>query len=122
MVAINKNISQNSFALRRSVAPYVGLFIILILVALMTVPYMIRTHDLTPLGILTVGFFMYSIFPLIGLRYRIWWQDGKIVQKAANGAITTIGIDEIKRIEQETSDLQTLLSLSRPFRRITTQL
>jgi hypothetical protein len=56
-----------------------GLFIILILVGLMTVPYMIKTHDLTPLGILIVGLFMYSVFSFIGFRYRIWWRDGAIV-------------------------------------------
>ncbi len=83
------------------------------------IPYGLKTHDWRPVEAIGIVIIFFGIAIYIDTRYRICWQDGKVVQRAANGAITTIKVDEIERIEQETSDLQTLLSMSRPFRRIT---
>jgi hypothetical protein len=52
------------------------------------------------------------------MRYRIFWDNGEIVQKAVAGNLTKIETGEITDVVQETSDIQTLLTFSRPMRRI----
>ena len=54
----------------------------------------------------------------MGTRYRIYWNNGEIIQKAVAGNLTKIKTDEITNEVQETSDLQTLATFSRPMRRI----
>jgi hypothetical protein len=51
-------------------------------------------------------------------RYRIFWYDDAIKQIAVFGNVTFINTSEISRISLETSDLRTMLSLTRPLRRL----
>jgi hypothetical protein len=53
-----------------------------------------------------------------GMRYRIFWDNNEVIQKAVAGNYTKIRTDEITDIVQETSDIQTLATFSRPMRRI----
>ena len=65
-----------------------------------------------------LGWLFVAFFVVAGTRHRISWDDGKIIQRAVAGNITTIQTDEITKIVQETSDVHTTLTFSRPFRRI----
>ena len=58
--------------------------------------------------------------PLVyfGLKYRIYWTDSEVCQKASGGADVRIKFNEMTRIALEVSKPGELLSASRPFRRI----
>ena len=112
---------QNSFVLRRTVGPYALYPILIIFLILIGLPYMLKTGDWSLLeGPAIVTFFFIAIV-YFGTRYRIWWKDNKIIRRTAgfNGIFTTITVEDIERIEQEMSDLHTILKLNRPLRRIT---
>ena len=111
-----------TFALRRTViGSYVLLPAIFVLITAAGIPYIIRTHDLTPVAILAVALILF-VLPVIymGLRYRIWWRDGRIVMRAGGfaGTIVTMDVNDIARVQQETSKAQALAKMNRPFRRI----
>lgn len=114
--------NNGSFALRHAVIfPYVFLPAIFIVITLINIPYMERTHDLTPVWILPFGLLVF-VFPIIymNIRYRIWWRDNAIVMRAGGfaGVIVTMRVEDIERIEQETSNARTATKMNRPFRRI----
>lgn len=113
------NQSQNSFALRRSAQPYTGLPVILCCVLIGMVVVAVKINDWGGIKIAVPGFiFFVAINVWFGMRYRIFLNDVEIIQKAVAGNLTKIKIDEITDIVQETSDLQTLATFSRPMRRI----
>jgi hypothetical protein len=108
----------NDFALRRTIQPYVALLIIVGVITLLGLFDAIKARDVNWIG--AIGF-LWAIFiwsQYANTRYRIFWEHGQIKQVAAYGDVTTIAPSEIKRIVLERSDLQTLLSYTRPSRRI----
>lgn len=112
-----ENNNQNSFALRRSLRPYWGLVIVASLFTLYGLYYTFSSHDL--FGLCVLFGWVFVVFNMwFGMRYRIWWDDGEIIQRAVAGNLTKIKINEITDVIQETSDLQTLVTLSRPMRRM----
>lgn len=113
------NKETKSFNLKRSAQPYIALPIIILLIAVFWICYVIRTKDWGPLEALGALMIVATIIAWYGTRYRISWHDGEIVQRAADGPITVIKIDHIYKIEQETSDIKTLLRMRRPSRRVT---
>jgi hypothetical protein len=110
---------QQTFVLGRSWVPYRVFIVIFVLVFLPIVPYMFRTHDLSPLVFWAIIGPLAVVYVWYQRRYRISWQNGSVVQNAAAGPVVTISVDEMERVVQERSDIRTLLSLSRPGRRIT---
>lgn len=110
--------TADDFALRRGVGPYVGFVVILSVTTVLMLYVSLKTRDWTPLETMPVGWFFIAVLVYIGTRYRIFWRDGEVVQKASGGADVSIKTDEITHIEQETSDVGTALAMRRPFRRI----
>lgn len=108
-----------NFVLKRSFQPYAGLTTILSFVTILGVVISFQTHDWTLIGALPFGWLMFAPYVYIGTRYRIFWHNGKIIQKASGMEDVTIKANEILKIEKETSNLSTFISLRRPFRRIT---
>jgi hypothetical protein len=108
-----------SFALRRSGGPYIGLATILVGVTGLMIFASLETNDWAPIASMSVGWFFFGVVIYIGTRYRVFWRGGTVVRKASGMASVSIRIDEITRIVQETSDARTWRSFRRPFRRIT---
>jgi hypothetical protein len=79
----------------------------------------IKLNDWSGVEIAIPGFLLFVAFnSWFGTRYRIYWDNGQIIQKAVAGNLTKITTNEITEVVQETSDIQTLLTFSRPMRRI----
>lgn len=113
----NNHKDLNSFALRRSLQPYWGLIIIFAILTVCGLYYTFSSHDLFGLSVL-FGWVFVAFNTWFGMRYRIFWDNGEIIQKAVAGNLTKIQISEITDVVQETSDMQTLVTFSRPMRRI----
>lgn len=111
--------AEKEFALKHSVKPYAGLTVIFLAVGLFMTMVTIQTRDWGNLSLIwaMMAFFV-GFFVVFGTRYRIWWRNGEIVQRAVGGQITVIKTESITEIKQETSDAVTTLSVRRPFRRI----
>jgi hypothetical protein len=110
--------AADRFALRHSISPYIGLPIILVPVLGLMVFVSLKEHDWTPFLAMQSIWIFCAIWAFIVSRYRIFWRDGVIVQKASGKADVSIKGDEITRVEQETSNVGTLVRFNRPFRRI----
>jgi hypothetical protein len=52
------------------------------------------------------------------LSYKIWFDEKQVFQRAVGGVITSIQFNQITRVASEVSDVDTLVRLRRPFRRI----
>jgi hypothetical protein len=106
------------FALRRSLQPYAAEFIIFCAITGLLAFDFFKTHDTSwiVLIILLLAIAIATQYP--NARYRIFWGSRKIKQVAVYGDPTVIEFSEINKIEQEKSDLQTLLAMRRPSRRI----
>lgn len=117
MSQIDNNDSRSSFALGRSVQPYAGIVVIFSLLTVFGLYYTFSSGDWNGLYVL-FGWIFVAFNIWFGLCYRIYWHNGEIIQKAVAGNVTKIKADEITRIEQETSNMGTLFTLSRPMRRI----
>jgi hypothetical protein len=106
------------FALRRTFQPYAAEFIIFCAITGLLIFDLFRTHDMNWFGLIVLlwGIVIATQYP--NARYRIFWEDGKIKQVAVYGEPTVIEASEINKIAQETSNLQTLLAMRRPSRRI----
>jgi hypothetical protein len=79
----------------------------------------IQIDDISPLGAIFVCWLLFLPYIFITTRYRIELRDGTIFQKAAGIADVSIKLSDVTFVRLETSDAQTLLSMRRPFRRIT---
>lgn len=107
------------FALKHSFKPYVGLTVIFLAVGLFMTMVTIQTRDWGDLSLIWVMMaFFVGFFIVFGTRYRIWWHEGEVTQRAVGGQLTSIKVGAITEIKQETSDAVTALSVRRPFRRI----
>src|SRR6266853_4865918 len=111
--------SPKDFALTRSIQPYVGYVVIFGAITLLAIFTSIKTRDLTPIGMIVFCWILGIATRYGDTRYRIFWRHGVIEQVATNGAITTIRASDIVSAKLEQSDLATLVTFSRPSRRIT---
>lgn len=110
--------TADDFALRRTIEPYRVLLVVLIAVTLLGIFDELKTRDINWIG--AILFVWVLPVPLLysDTRYRIFWENGAIKQVAANKDVTIIKPLDIKRIELERSDIQTLFAMRRPSRRI----
>jgi hypothetical protein len=106
------------FALRRTIQPYAALLIVLVAITLLGVFDAIKTHDLNWIGAILFLWAISILTQYPDTRYRIFWENDAIKQIAVYGTPTVIEPSEINKITQERSDLQTLLAMRRPSRRI----
>ena len=107
------------FMLRRSANPYLSLSMILFGVMILQLGLSIKVHSWKPLVAISIIWLWFAVVVFIGTRYRIFWKDGTIVQKAFGKSDVTIGVYEISDLRQETSNVGTLARFRRPFRRVT---
>lgn len=105
--------------MRRSVQPYAAFGLILVALTALMGFIWIKTRDAGALEWLPIGWLFLGAIVFLGSRYRISFLDGVIVQRAFGAGQVRISTDEITKIQQETSNLGTLVRLNRPFRRIT---
>jgi hypothetical protein len=105
--------------LRRDAAPYLIFGAFFVLATLVGLYASVRTADWTFMKYYALIWLLYFPWMFIVSRYRIFWRDGVIIQKASGMADVSIRVEEIARIRQETSNVGTLVRLRRPFRRIT---
>jgi hypothetical protein len=117
MVQTNNDNIRDSFALRRSLEPYVGLVVIFLVLTAYGLYYTFSSHDWFGLSAL-YGWIFVAFIVWVGMRYRIFWDNGAIIQKAVAGNVTKITTNDITRVQEEKSSMQTLLTFSRPMRRI----
>lgn len=110
---------SNDFALKRIIGPYVGYIVIFAAISVRWFFAIYRTGNWGGIGVLALlwGVLLVSQYP--NTRYRIFWHDDEIEQVSAYKDVTIIKVADIKRIALESSDLRTLLSLTRPSNRIT---
>lgn len=110
---------SHDFALRRTISPYAGYLVIFLIVSLIWVLAIYKTGDLGGIGVIALlwGVLLISQYP--NTRYRIFWNNGEVKQVSAYKDVTVIKASDIERIALESSDLRTLLSLTRPSNRIT---
>jgi len=115
-----QNKQKNNFSLRRRFGPILG-FPIFLCIPLIALTFgSLKTNNFDWIKIVIPTFILlYGFMLFFQLGYRLIFKDNKIIQRASNGEITTIEINEIENIKQETSDTQTLISLRRPSNRIT---
>ncbi|SRR6266851_78384 len=107
-----------SFALRRTFQPYVAEFIIFSVITGLLIFDFFRTHDMSWIILIVLLWAIAIATQYPNARYRIFWESGKIKQVAVYGDPTVIELSEINKIAEERSDLQTLLAMRRPSRRI----
>lgn len=106
-------------ALRRTLQPYAGYLVIFLIVSLIWVLAIYKSGDLGGIGVLALLWSVLLISQYPNTRYRIFWNKDEIEQISAYKDVTTIKISDIERIALESSDIRTLLSLTRPSNRIT---
>lgn len=103
--------------LRRSIKPYVGQILILVIVTGWVVFIAVFRHQwklTVPIPVIWIGFIVLLYF---GMAYKISWNEEEVCQKASGGRIC-IKFSEITNIEAEISKPLELISASRPLRRI----
>jgi len=103
----------NWVALKRSVAPYVGMGIIIGGVSIFATATALKKD---PLGTLEVNAVLWALFAgwvYLGSRYRIYWREDAIRQRASGKPDVTIQMKQIGSL-----DLEVGVDAGRPFRRI----
>lgn len=104
--------------LRRTIYPYVGQIAILLLVTFFVLFISVNTHVYKLLFSVPVIWLLFAPFMYFGLKYKIYWNDNELCQKASGQHDVYIKYSEITRIASEVSNPGELLSAARPFRRI----
>lgn len=110
--------SEKSFALRRSVKPYVALIVILMGIMIFLAFVSMKLHSWEPLIATSVIWFFFAMLVFMGTRYRILLRDGDIVQEAFGKPDVVIPLNQIVNVNSQVSGVSTLIRLQRPFRRI----
>jgi Ca2+/Na+ antiporter len=110
--------AQETFALRRSVQPYVTLGAIFSGVAIWALVLAYRKLDrgTAESAILLLAF--YAAYVFLGMRYRISVRDNTITQQAFGKRNVSIGIRDVSSVATEVSDAQAFVQMNRPMRRI----
>ena len=105
--------------LRRTIQPYVGQTLILILVTAFAVFESVSSSDWNFMWAPAVFLPLYGIYFLyFGLQYRVFWAKDSVVMRASGGPERRIHFDEITSIKREVSSAKEVAAQSRPFRRI----
>lgn len=118
MFAKDKNENRDYFVLRLVARPYMLYPILIVFLVVISLPYIIRTHDYGMLAGPILVLFFSVIIVYFGTRYRVWWRNGNIVMRSADKIFVIISVEDIKSIKQETSDLHNVVKMRRPVRRI----
>lgn len=103
--------------LRRSIKPYVGQVLILVIVTGWVVFVAVFKHQWKLTVPIPVIWFFFIILLYFGMAYQISWNEEEICQEASGGRIC-IKFSDITNIEAEISKPLEFISASRPFRRI----
>jgi hypothetical protein len=98
--------------LRRTFTPYIGQTCILSAVTLFSVFIAYKSGDWGFLWVAAI-WPLYGIIVLIGLKYRVLYDETSVVMQASGGQDQRIHFDEITEIRYEIGASQ-----SRPFRRL----
>lgn len=104
--------------LRRTVSPYIGQIIILSFVTLFVLFISFKIHEYNILLIAPVIWILFIPLIYFGLKYKIFWNNNELFQKASGRSDVYIKYSEISRVASETSKPGELISAGRPFRRI----
>lgn len=105
--------------LRRTIQPYVGQTLILIVVTAFAVWVSVVSSDWNFLWGPAVFLPVYGIYFLyFGLPYRVFWNEESVVMRAHGGPERCVRFDEITSIRSEVSSAEEVAAQSRPFRRI----
>ena len=105
--------------LRRTIQPYVGQTLILVLVTAFAVFESVTSSDWRFMLAPAVFLPLYGIYFLyFGLKYRVFWNEERVVMRARGGPDHQVRFDEITSVKKETSSAADVLAQSRPFRRI----
>lgn len=112
-------ISTNDFALKRSIRPYLGEFLIIGVITAVLIYASIATSTPSLLGVVAIGLVLAFSTHYADFRYRVYWKNDAVERITSNNITTKIKASEISRISLEKSDLRTMLSLRRPSQRVT---
>lgn len=105
--------------LRRTVRPYVGQSAIMLIVTIWLLFVSAKTGDWGFMLGLAVALVPFLYLVSVGLKYKIYWTSQEVCQKASGGASVRIKISAIANVVAERSRPAEMLSMSRPYRRIT---
>lgn len=110
--------ADQTFALRRSVQPYVGLGVIIggIAIWILVLAYRQMDKGTAESAVLLLGF--YAAWVFLGMWYRIFLRENTITMRAFGKRNVSIAIQEISLVGTEVSDAKTLMKMNRPMRRI----
>jgi hypothetical protein len=106
------------FTLKRSIKPYIGELLIIIIITIGLIYTSIIRSTLAPLELAFVGLLLTVATHYADFRYRIVWRNGEIERVATNNSITSIKASDISRVVLEESNPAAMLALTRPMRRI----
>jgi hypothetical protein len=109
----------NGFVLRRTFTPYLSLASILAFITLMMAVLSVKMHSWEPLYASSVFWTFFLVLLLVGTRYRIYFRNGNITELAYGKPPTTISVNEISAVKQESSSARELIAFNRPQSRIT---
>jgi len=105
--------------LRRTIQPYLGLTVIFAGFTVFCVLVFIKTSQSPFLWLPIVPWVLFGAFTFcFGLKYRVFWDNQRLVMRASGGADRCIRFDEIISVRKEISSASDVLAQSRPFRRI----
>jgi hypothetical protein len=110
--------NEQSQHLKRTIAPYAGQIIILLLVTLYFLFVSLKTHEWGFILTVPVMWLLFSPLVYFGLKYQVFWTETEVCQKTSGGSDVCIKYGEITRVTSEVSKPGELLAASRPFRRI----
>jgi len=108
-----------NFALKRSMKPYIGELIIIGGVIILLTWTFIKTSSWSFIWVILIGFVLYVLEHYTDLRYRVFWKNGAVERIGTSNFVTRIIASDITKVTLEKSDLATMLSRTRPTRRIT---
>jgi hypothetical protein len=105
--------------LRRTIQPYLGLAVIFAGFTVFCVLVFVKTSQSSFLWLPIVPWALFGVFTFcFGLKYKVLWDNQRLVMRASGGADRCIRFDEITSVRKEVSSPSDVLAQSRPFRRI----
>jgi hypothetical protein len=110
--------AEETFALRRSMQPYVTLGAIFagVVIWALVLAYRKLDRGTAESAVLLLAF--YAAYVFLGMRYRISLSDNRITQRAFGKRNVSISIRNISSVGTEVSDTKTFVQMNRPMRRI----
>lgn len=104
--------------LKRTFRPYVGQIVILSAVSFGAVAIAWSRSVWGLVMPIPVAWLLFGALLATGLKYKIYWDQNKICQSASGGSDVCIGYDEIREIRLEKANLNEMIAMSSPYRRI----